>query len=205
MLAFLGWNPGTPQEIFSLEELIQAFSLERVGKSGAKFDPDKTKWFNEQYLRAKSNQELAQLIKPLVDEKGYSYPNEEYLAAFCGLMKERATFIEDMLQDDFLFNAPSNYDEKTLSKKWKENTPEIIKELKTILENISDFNAENIETEFKAFLERKSLGFGAVLPNFRLLVTGLGMGPSMFEICALLGKEETLKRIEVGMEKFTTA
>ncbi len=205
MLAFLGWNPGTPQEIFSLEELVQAFSLERVGKSGAKFDPEKTRWFNEQYLRAKSNEELAQLVKPLVEAKGYQYPNDAFLAEFCGLMKERATFVEDMLSDDFLFVAPSQYDEQTLNKKWKEDTPEIIKELKTILENISDFNAENIETEFKAFLERKSLGFGAVLPNFRLLVTGLGMGPSMFEICALLGKEETLKRINVGLEKFAAA
>ncbi|MCB1178223.1 MAG: glutamate--tRNA ligase [Flavobacteriales bacterium] len=201
MLAFLGWNPGTPQEIFSLEELVQAFSLDRVGKSGAKFDPEKTRWFNEQYLRAKSNEELAQLVKPLVDEKGYQYPNDSFLVDFCGLMKERATFVEDMLADDFLFVSPSKYDEQTLNKKWKEDTPEIILELKTILENITDFTAENIETEFKAFLERKSLGFGAVLPNFRLLVTGLGMGPSMFEICALLRKEETLTRIKVGLER----
>ena len=201
MLAFLGWNPGTPQEIFSLAELVNAFSLERVGKSGAKFDPDKTKWFNEQYLRAKTNEELAQLVKPLIDEKGYVYPNEAYLTAFCGLMKERAAFVEDMLQDDFLFVAPVEYDDKTLSKKWKENTPEIIKELKDILEGITDFTAANIEAQFKTFLERTSLGFGAVLPNFRLLVTGLGMGPSMFEICALLGKEETINRMKVGLER----
>ncbi|MDF1673654.1 MAG: glutamate--tRNA ligase, partial [Vicingaceae bacterium] len=95
MLAFLGWNPGTPQEIFSLEELVEAFSLERVGKSGAKFDPDKTKWFNEQYLRAKSNEELAQLVKPLVEEKGYTYADDSFLAGVCGLMKERATFVQD--------------------------------------------------------------------------------------------------------------
>ncbi|MCB0400746.1 MAG: glutamate--tRNA ligase [Flavobacteriales bacterium] len=201
MMAFLGWNPGTPQEIFSLNELVEAFTLERVGKSGAKFDPDKTRWYNEQYLRAKSNAELAQLVKPFVDAKGYTYPNEEYLGHVCGLMKERATFVTDLLNEDYLFVAPTAYDETTLNKKWKENTPEIIEELQSILEGISDFTASNIEAEFKAFLERKELGFGAVLPGFRLLVTGAGMGPSMFEICALLGKNETLNRIQVGLER----
>lgn len=203
MLAFLGWNPGTPQEIFSLKELVEAFALERVGKSGAKFDPDKTRWFNEQYLRAKTNKELAQLVKPLVDEKGFTYSSDEFLAGVCGLMKERATFVQDLLNDNYLFVAPTEYDEKILRKKWKENTPNIINKLKDILENIAEFNSENIEKEFKAFLEREELGFGAVLPGFRLLVTGLGMGPSMFDICALLGKEETLNRINVGLQKLT--
>ncbi len=201
MLAFLGWNPGTPQEIFSLEGLTEAFTLERVGKSGAKFDPDKTKWFNEQYLRAKTNEELAQLVKPLVEEKGYTYSNDDFLASVCDLMKERATFVQDLLNDNYLFVAPTAYDEKTLRKKWKENTPSIINELRLILEGISDFNSTNIETEFKAFLERNELGFGAVLPGFRLLVTGAGMGPSMFDICSLLGKEETLARIDSGLNK----
>ena len=170
MLAFLGWNPGTPQEIFSLDELAEVFTLERVGKSGAKFDPDKTRWYNEQYLRAKSNEELAELVKPLVKEKGYAYPDDRFLAAVCGLMKERATFVQDLLNDNYLFVAPTEYDEATLNKKWKENTPDIINELKEILEGIGDFTSANIETEFKAFLERKELGFGAVLPGFRLLV-----------------------------------
>ena len=201
MLAFLGWNPGTSQELFSLEELTNSFTLERVGKSGAKFDPDKTKWFNEQYLRNKSNEELAQLVKPMVEEKGYSYLNDETLAEVCGLMKERASFVSDLLNEDYLFVSPTTYDEKTLRKKWKENTPEIINELKSILERISEFNSQNIEAEFKAFLERNELGFGAVLPGFRLLVTGEGMGPSMFDICSLLGKKETLGRINVGLER----
>lgn len=201
MLAFLGWNPGTPQELFSLEELIETFSLERVGKSGAKFDPEKTKWYNEQYLRNKSDAELGSLLKPLVEEKGYAYADDKFLEKVCYLMKERAAFVPDLLADDYLFVAPMVYDEKTVRKKWKDNTPEIIGELETILEGITDFTSENIENEFKAFLERKELGFGSVLPNFRLLVTGLGMGPSMFEICSLIGKEETLNRITVGLEK----
>jgi len=204
MLALLGWNPGTTQEIFSLDELINTFTLEKVGKSGSKFDPDKTKWFNQQYLKKKTNKELAKLLKPLVEEKKYPYPNDEFLAAICGLMKERATFITDLIADDYLFKAPVKYDEKTLRKKWKENTPAIINQLKNILEGITDFTSINIETAFKAFLAKEELGFGAVLPGFRLLITGAGMGPSMFDICALLGKKEVLDRITVGLEKVAT-
>ncbi len=201
MLALLGWNPGTTQEIFSMEELIQAFSLEKVGKSGSKFDPEKTRWFNAQYLRSKSNEELAAFVKSLVAEKGFAMPSDSFLTQYCGLMKERAVFINDLLAEDYLFVAPTNYDEQTVNKKWKAETPAIIKELRSVLNNIVDFNAANIEVAFKSFIEEKGLGFGAVLPNFRVLVTGMGMGPSMFEICALLGKEETLRRIDVGMEK----
>ena len=201
MLALLGWNPGTTQEIFSMEELIQAFSLEKVGKSGSKFDPEKTRWFNAQYLRSKSNEELAAYVKPLVAEKGFAMPSDSFLTQYCGLMKERAVFINDLLTEDYLFVAPSKYDEQTVSKKWKPETPEIIKELRAVLVNIIDFNAANIEVAFKSFIEEKGLGFGAVLPNFRVLITGMGMGPSMFEICALLGKDETLRRMDVGMEK----
>lgn len=200
MLALLGWNSGTTQEIFSMEELIQAFSLEKVGKSGSKFDPEKTRWFNAQYLRSKSNEELAAFVKPLVAEKGFAMPNDSFLTQYCGLMKERAVFINDLLAEDYLFVAPTNYDEQTVNKKWKAETPEIIKELRNVLENIVDFNAANIEVAFKSFIEEKGLGFGAVLPNFRVLVTGMGMGPSMFEICALLGKEETLRRMDVGLQ-----
>lgn len=200
MLALLGWNPGTTQEIFSMEELIQAFSLEKVGKSGSKFDPEKTRWFNAQYLRSKPNETLAELIKPLVAAKGFAMPSDSFLTQYCGLMKERAVFINDLLAEDYLFVAPTTYDEQTVNKKWKAETPEIIKELRTVLENIVDFNAPNIEVAFKSFIEEKGLGFGAVLPNFRVLVTGMGMGPSMFEICALLGKEETLRRMDVGLQ-----
>lgn len=200
MLALLGWNPGTTQEIFSMEELIQAFSLEKVGKSGSKFDPEKTRWFNAQYLRSKPNETLAELIKPLVAEKGFAMPSDSFLTQYCGLMKERAVFINDLLAEDYLFVAPTNYDEQTVNKKWKAETPAIIKELRSVLENIVDFNAANIEVAFKSFIEEKGLGFGAVLPNFRVLVTGMGMGPSMFEICALLGKEETLRRMDVGLQ-----
>ena len=200
MLAFLGWNPGTTQELFSLEELSEAFSLERVAKAGAKFDVEKTKWFQQNYLRNTPDSELAEKLKPLVGEK----VNNEKLVTMAKLMKERATFMQDMVDEGgYLISQPENYDEKTLKKKWKDNTAEIMAEWKTKLNSISDFNSSNIETEFKTFLEAKELGIGAVLPNFRLLITGNGTGPSMFEISEFLGKEECLSRMEIGLEKVT--
>ena len=196
MLAFLGWNPGTTQEIFSMKELTETFSLERVAKAGAKFDPDKTKWFQQQYLRNTSDEELAKQLSQILDEE-YELSR---LATICKLMKERATFVKDILvEGDFLFNAPTEYDEKTARKKWKENSGELMQEWMAEMNNISDFNASNIETSFKAFITSKELGIGAVLPLFRLLVTGKGMGPSMFEIAEFLGKEECVSRMTSGI------
>jgi glutamyl-tRNA synthetase len=197
MLAFLGWNPGTPQEIFSLDELVEAFTLERVSKSGAKFDPDKSKWFNQTYLRAKSDSELGALLKPFVTGE-YT---DEYLAGVANLMKERASFVAEMLEGDYFFAKPTVFDEKTVSKKWKEQSPALMTELADKYKGVSDWSAENLEVVFKTFLEEKEVGMGAVLPNFRLVVTGKGMGPSMFAIANLLGKEETLNRMAEGIEK----
>jgi glutamyl-tRNA synthetase len=198
MLAFLGWNPGTTQEIFSMDELIDSFSLERVGKAGAKFDFDKTKWFNQQYLRAKDGQELSDLVSNLFQEK----VSDADLAVICELMKERATFAKDIFNEStFFFEAPLEYDEKTFRKKWKESTPDILNQLIEMLDSISSFDSLTIETTFKSFLEEKELGFGAVLPNFRLAITGLGMGPSMFHICSILGKEEVIKRLRLAIER----
>lgn len=197
MLAFLGWNPGTTQEIFSLDELAEAFTLQRVSKAGAKFDPDKTKWFQQQYLRNTSNEELANLLAASND---YNL-NIDQLSTICGLMKERATFIQDIpVEGVYLFAKPTEYDEKTTRKKWKDNAPELMQEWTTVLEGIEVFDAENIESSFKAFITSKDLGIGAVLPLFRLLVTGKGMGPSMFEISAFLGKEECVARMNEGLK-----
>lgn len=200
MLALLGWNPGTSQEIFSMEELINAFSLERVGKSGSKFDPDKTKWFNQQYLRKKSNAELAKLLVPYLEKEGISVIDLSYVEKVCELMKERASFVKDMLEGIYLFKSPESFDEKTFRKKWKDNTPEILIEFEQEVSKIELFTAENIETVFKNYLEQKGLGLGQVLPNLRLVLTGRGAGPSLFSIMELLGKEETLKRIKTGVE-----
>ena len=195
----MGWNPGTEQEIFSLEELVQAFSLERVGKSGAKFDPVKTKWYNEQFLRMKSNEELASLLKPLLSFE----VEDEYLVKVSELLKERAVFVADMTEDDFYFQPPTEFDEKTINKKWKEGTPAIIEAMIQKFEGIEDFSTENVEIAFKSYLSENELGMGAVLPNFRVLVTGKGMGPSMFQIVSILGKDETLARLKSGLAKMS--
>ena len=199
MLAFLGWNPGTTQELFTMKELISSFSLDRVGKAGAKFDFDKTKWFNQQYLRNQSADDLARELTPYLKKEGFDTEND-YVVKVCSLMKERATFVKDILTDGrYFFEAPKSYDEKTVNKKWKEQTPKIIKELSLLLEKLPSFDSENIGACFKAFLESKNLGFGAVMPGFRLSVTGRGAGASMNEVAALLGKEEVLKRIDSAL------
>ena len=199
MLAFLGWNPGTSQEIFSMDELIQTFSLDRVGKAGAKFDFDKTKWFNQQYLREKDGATLAALLTESVN--GAKAIDPSYLAEVCELMKERATFIKDIWESSqFFFQPPSDYDEKTRRKKWKDNTPEVLNSMNELFTSMSDFSAEQIETQFKSHLEKNQWGLGMVLPAFRLSVTGLGMGPSMFAISELLGKDEVIRRIKTAID-----
>jgi glutamyl-tRNA synthetase len=196
MLAFLGWNPGTTQEIFSLDELCEAFTLERVAKAGAKFDADKTRWFQQHYLRATPNEELAAKLSQILTDKH----DLTRLATICGLMKERATFVEDILTEgSFLFGSPESYDETTVSKKWNEGAAGLMQEWKEKLSSLPSFEASGIEEAFKAFIAEKEMGIGAVLPLFRLLVTGKGMGPSMFEISAFLGKEACVERIELGI------
>lgn len=200
MLALLGWNPGTPQEIFSMEELIESFSLERVGKAGAKFDPDKAKWFNQQYLRSKPDEEIAESILPLAKEKGFD-KSVSFLTGVARLMKERASFLPEIIEGGmYFFERPSEYDEKTTRKKWKEETPNRMRELLALLQ-ATDFSAEKLEETFKAYITDQEIGMGAVLPNLRLLVTGEGMGPSVFEIMSLLGKDECVARMEMGLEK----
>lgn len=200
MLAFLGWNPGTEQEIFSLPELMEAFSLEKVGKSGSKFDPDKTKWFNEQYLRTKPNQELAQYLKPLALQKGLNVSSDMFLAAVCGAMKERVTFLPQILeQGSYFFEAPTTYDAETVKKKWKENSAEIVTDLVAVFNN-SIFNAVELEADFKKYVEDKGIGFGVAMIAIRLSITGVGGGPSLFEIMEVIGKEESINRLRRGIE-----
>ncbi len=199
MLSLLGWNPGTTKEIFSLEELIKEFSLERVGKSGAKFDFDKTKWFNQQYLRNKDDFDLADELIPLLKEQGFS-PEKKFVVRVCNELKERATFVSDMLNEGrYFFEAPTNYDEKTVRKKWKENTPEILEALKARLLNLDEFTSNKIQLEFQGILAQFNIGMGQLLPQFRLALTGIGMGPSLFNISEIIGKKETLTRIETAI------
>lgn len=200
MLAFLGWNPGTNEELFDLNALVDAFTLERVGKSGAKFDANKALWYQQQYLRAKSNEELAELVSPMVSEKGWSATNE-IIAKVCGLMKERATFTKDIIEEGaYFFEAPTMYDEKTVKKKWKEHTPGLLQGLRSKFAAIVDFTHDQVEAAFSQFLADNEIGFGQIGPALRLAVSGKGMGPSLFDICEILGQEETLSRIDVALD-----
>lgn len=200
MLAFLGWNPGTNEELFSMKELIERFSLERVNKAGARFDPDKTRWFNQQYLRSFTDQELGAFLQPLTSEQGYSV-DVDYCAQVASVMKERATFVREMLEDGrYFFEAPSDYDEKAM-KKWKEDTPEIVGALRDIFSALDDFSSESVDRAFHGFMEARELGFGKVGPGFRLALTGKGMGPSLPDIASIIGKEETLARLNTALEK----
>ena len=201
MLAFLGWNPGTSQEIFSMQELINAFSLERVGKAGAKFDFDKTKWFNQQYLRSTSKEKLAQELQVFLKENGIA-KKDDFVASVCDQLKERATFLKDMWeQGKYYFIAPNTYDEKTIRKKWHADTPKYLLELKNRLQEVLEFNSKNVEKEFKMFLEENKIGIGKLLPAFRLSLTGVAIGPSLFNIVELLGKEETIARMESALSR----
>lgn len=196
MLAFLGWNPGTNQEIFSMTELIEAFDLSRVSKAGAKFDLDKTKWYQAQYLRAKDNTALAELLKPYLNA---SFDNH-YLATACGLIKERATFIKDIaVEGAYLFTDDFQYNEKITKKKWNDESKVWLNDLTQAFDR-TDYTAEALEGEFKGYMEANNLKFGQIGPVLRLAVTGAASGPSLFEICALLGKEKTNSRITKAIE-----
>ena len=190
MLAFLGWNPGNSKEVYSKEDLINDFSLVRVGKSGAKFDPEKSKWFNQQHLRLKSNAELTQLVKQNIEFD----VSDSYLEKVIELMKERATFISDLLSERYFFESVSDYSQKTFQKKWKANTLQLVNEFFTLIDQDDVFTVSSTENIFQKFISSREIGMGAILPNLRLILTGKGMGPSLFEIIALLGKKEVMKR-----------
>lgn len=206
-LALLGWNPGTEQEIFSLEELTWAFTLERVNKSGARFDPEKTKWYNHQYLQEKSDKELAVLFQESIN---ISNPNVlkdrnlNDLIQIITLIKERATFVSDFWElSDYFFEAPSKYEEKAVKKQWKEDTPDILNELVDCIEGIDDFSSENVETIVKEWIASKELSFGKVMPPLRLVLVGDMKGPHVFDIMGLVGKEEVIVRIKSAITRLS--
>ncbi|MBU2974917.1 glutamate--tRNA ligase [Zobellia sp. B3R18] len=198
-LALLGWNPGTEQEIFSLEELVDSFSLERVNKSGARFDPDKTKWYNQQYLQTKTNKELAGLYAEILESKSVSVgdKSKDYLEKVVGLIKERAVFVSDFWDlSDYFFQAPNTYTEKAVKKQWKEDTPDILNRLVSVLEGISNFSSEAVETTVKSWIGEQELSFGKVMPPLRLVIVGDMKGPHLFDIMAMIGKEDSIHRIQ---------
>lgn len=203
-LAFLGWNPGTEQELFTLDQLIEAFQLEKVHKSGARFDPDKIKWFNHQYLQMKDDRELAELFLPKLQKelKGSPTPDKESVKYMVALLKERATFVSDLWDlGDFFFEAPQQYDEKASKKAWKPETSQLMEEVVSILEDIDEFSASNTMSVVKSWISSKEIGFGKVMMPLRLSLVGSLKGPDIFEIMGFIGKQETRSRINRAIEK----
>ena len=199
MLALLGWNPGTEQEIFSMDELINSFSIDRVGKSGSRFDPEKAKWFNHQYLQHKSNTDLALEFRDLLRAHGYQ-DDIVKLEKLIALVKERVSFVKDIWpQTDFFFKAPDTYDQDAVKKRWKDDSPELLKELKLLLESIADFSTSSTEKVVIGWIENNGYNMGAIMNAFRLVIVGSLRGPHMFDIIGWIGKEETLKRIDKGI------
>ena len=195
-LALLGWNPGNDQEILSMDDLIKLFSLEKCSKNGAKFDFEKGKWFNHN----KSNEELTELFLPILQEKGIS-ADPAKTAKIIGLVKDRISFVKELwAQTSYFFIAPESYEEKSVKKRWKEDTPERMKELIEILENITDFASEDTEKIVLGWITENNYHMGNVMNAFRLAVVGECKGPHMFDITTILGKEETIKRIKKAIE-----
>jgi len=220
MLALLGWNEGdgTEQEIYSLQGLIKAFSLEHVSKAGAKFNPDKAKWFNQQYLHLKSDEELTKLFLPFLEKElntaaeeseeskeqisNFIQNNNDYVSRVISLIKERATFISDFWDlGRFFFIAPTSYDEKAAKKAFKEETPALMKTLINVLDSIEEFSSENVQNVVKEWITSQEIGFGKIMMPLRLSLVGFLQGPDVFEIMGLIGKEETIASIENAINK----
>ena len=200
MLAFLGWNPGTEQELFSIDELISNFSIERVSKSGAKFDLEKAHWYNHQYLSKKSPAELATFLIPILEEKKIEVCTE-YVEQVCALIHNKAVLIPDLwTQSHFFFIEPESYDGKVISKIWKTETPTLLAEYIPVLESIEPFTKENIELQTKEFVQAKGIGMGQLMNPFRLTVVGTNAGPGMMDMAAVIGKEYIIPRIRKGIE-----
>jgi len=198
-LAFLGWNPGTEQEIFSLEELVEAFDLKRVNKAGAKFDPEKTKWFKQQYMQESPVALIADQFMTFLKDKNVT-TTEEYTTHVVDLIKERAIFVEDLWTlGSYFFTAPTEFDEKAAKKAWKEDTAAIMEEVKIILSSVSNFTTIEAQTALKEWIVAKELGFGKVMQPFRLSLVGAMQGPDVFDIATTIGKEETLRRIDYAI------
>ena len=199
-LALLGWNPGTEQELFTLDELVQAFDIHKCSKAGARFDYQKGIWFNHEYMLKKSNEEVANLFAPIVANNGVDETMER-ITKVVAMMKDRVNFVKELWPlCSFFFIAPTEYDEKTVKKRWKADSAKVMGELANVLEGIDDFSVEGQEPVVMKWVEEKGYKLGDVMNAFRLTLVGIGKGPGMFDISAFLGKEETLKRLRKAIE-----
>ena len=205
-LALLGWHGSGDQEMYTMDELIKDFSLDRVSKSGAKFDYEKGKWFNHQYLQLRSNEELAEMFKPVLEEKLRnneitSLRNNEEIAKIIGLVKDRVNFVPELWEQvNFFFVAPTEYDEKSLKKRWKEDSPKHMTELLDLLEAQEDWSAEALDALVMPWIEKKEYGVGIVMNAFRICLVGAARGPHIWAITDVLGKEETIKRVRTALK-----
>ena len=199
-LALLGWNPGTEQEVFTMEELIAAFDISRCSKAGAKFDYKKGIWFNHEYILKKSAEEIAGLFAPIVANNGVE-ASLERITEVVRMMKDRVNFVSELWPlCSFFFIAPQEYDEKTVKKRWKENSAQVMTELVEVLQGIEDFSIEGQEPVVMSWVTEKEYKLGDVMNAFRLCLVGEGKGPGMFDISAFLGKDETIRRIKKAVE-----
>lgn len=199
-LALLGWNPGTEQELFTLDELVEAFDIHKCSKAGARFDYQKGIWFNHEYMLKKSNEEVANLFAPIVANNGVD-ESMERITKVVAMMKDRVNFVKELWPlCSFFFIAPTEYDEKTVKKRWKADSAKVMSELADVLEGIDDFSVEGQEPVVMKWVEEKGYKLGDVMNAFRLTLVGIGKGPGMFDISAFLGKEETLKRLRKAIE-----
>ena len=201
-LAFVGWNPGTDQEIFSKEELIEVFSMQRVSKAGARFDFEKAKWFNQQYLKKLSDEDILVLIQPIINEKGWN-AEKEFLLKVIKLIRERAVFANEIPElSYYFFEEIREYDMVTIQKKWKAEKKNAFEELKQLIHNIESYNHNNIETVVKEFLVSNQIGMGEVVPILRIALCGNLQGPPIYEVMETMGKEKVVSRLEKGFLHF---
>lgn len=206
-LAMLGWNSGDDKELYTLEELISAFSLERVHNSGARFDPDKTKWYNHQYLQQKTDEQLAELFYPIIEEKIDSATRQPDLAnvtKVVSMVKERANFVNDLWDlSSYFFVAPDHYEEKAVKKQWKEKTAGILGDLQKVLETTASFESVELEAAIKDWIGAEGISFGMVMAPLRLAIVGDLKGPHLFDILSLVGREESVHRIHMAIERLS--
>ena len=196
MLALLGWNPGTEQEILSMDELIELFSIDRVGKSGSKFDPEKARWFNHHYLSALPDEKIAELLYKILKDKGID-AEKGLILSVCPLIKDRANLIPDLWEQSwFFFTQPGSYDEKAVQKFWKPDSPALLKQIAGLLESREDFTIDALDNAIKGFIHDNGLGMGQVMNTLRLVLVGGSFGPGVAAIISVLEKKETLNRIE---------
>ena len=198
ILALLGWNPGNNEELFSVDQLAELFSFERVHKSGAKFDPEKAKWFNQQYLRAKSDHELSQVFKPILKEKGYE-KDDTFMIDFCKLVKEKVQFVHEFWDHGkYIFEAPTSYDQKIITKKWNDTSVTLFNSVLITFNSLDTWTSQNINDAFEDLLKTT----GKIdMQLLRVLITGVAGGPQLFDMLALIGKDEVIKRLELALQK----